>query len=114
MSDILATLKEELRNSNIAPTDRYVIPDIDKLLGASHAVDRDPYQPKSKCYVCVATGMRGAGKTNAIVSGIVNGIFPFDRLYVIAKHLEQPKIQLLQKVCQDVELLKLQAVQKSM
>lgn len=60
-----------------------------------------PFMP-SNCFTMLMAGPRGSGKTNTLCMMLSVPLIPYDRLYVYAKNLHQPKLQRLQQSFEDM------------
>jgi len=69
---------------------KYPVVNLDEAFGIHRELKREPLQPQTWTYRTICVGPTGIGKTNAIINGIINGFWPWNRIYVFAKTLDQP------------------------
>ena len=79
----------------------YSVYNLDDYLDIKKPV-RDPLQPQNPTYRVLISGPSGSGKTNALCNGLMTGFFPFERIYVFSKSIEQDKYKLLKKYTDNI------------
>lgn len=70
--------------------------DNDKIEASVCNNTKYPFMPND-CFTMLMAGPRGSGKTNALCMMLTDPLIHYDRLYLYAKNLHQPKLQKLQQ-----------------
>lgn len=75
---------------------QFMVKNLDEEMGIVRKLDRHPLQPQTWTYRAIVSGKTGCGKTNAVVSGITTGFWPYHRIYVFSPTIEQPAFKYLE------------------
>lgn len=75
---------------------QFMVKNLDEEMGIVRKLHRHPLQPQTWTYRGIVSGKTGCGKTNAVVSGITTGFWPYHRIYVFSPTIDQPAFKYLE------------------